>query len=874
MPIANSRRYRFTSPPLSPVKSLTDFSGLLNTRASDLVVGENELTQADNVRANVDGSLEKRKGYVQVGQQIGTATKILGLMNYTNKANTSTLIAAYNTDIYKYNTATTPYTIATTTNAQGLGYSKDRHVFMTVALSGGNPYCALLYQDGTGIKLRWDTSPYATWASTVTVDASTQIGFSGYIDASDNIHVAYMDTATSVKYVKLTYAAGAWTVGTKYAISFSGLNTVLPSIFVQTSGRIHVSGQTVSGGTYGIATNFSDDSGATWPNYFNLVTNSTSSKISSVNSHYGDTPLLVQINDGASGSYNSPVYYWFNTSNTTWTSIGSSPSSVIPGGAAPANMPDNMFTVVVNGPTQGDKKFYATNTSYNSGRSITTYGNGSSGTNMRVYDIASNNVQYRNIIAGVEDATSTSVTSSGTNAYPNVPEIMAAGATFTPVIWVAGTVSPYNIQISTNAPWVGITSNALTANLSIEGCYFPNTAAGGTDKFYTTNGTDAVYNYDGSTATAATASGYPKPKFILHYENRLWMGNYGATQNRMAYTNKGTDNFTGTFPASNTLDFPEQVIWAHVYRNRILLVFTRTQLYRIENFDYSGANVGPEVIRAIPESFGCISGRSVRQVGMWIYYQRPDGHIMRTNGEYAELISEKISGTIAGLNSAQFTNSAGGNLGFYYYLSVTSATGTINDTVIVLDTRKAGAVQYLSQGSSPAGGWSIDTGKNASCWVNIPDSNGIPTLYFGESTATKGNVYQAEIGTNDNGTAITMDARTGLIPFAESAFRVHLDIAILTAIASGNWNLTIGVATGQNSNSFTNFIRLLNPATANWGTGVWGSGVWGTKTHIEDKFGIHMRDRMFRLRFFNNGLDQPIKVLGIALIYDPIKDII
>lgn len=850
MPLAKQARYRFTPPAQHRVADLLRVGKGLNTRDPELSTDFEGLTKAQNVRYLSSTAVQKRKGQLQKGNQIGTSTKILGLHSYVKKNLVAYLLAGFGTDIYKYNDAATPITITTTTNAQGVGYSKDRHVFVTTANLDANsaPYVVVISQTGSDLVLEWEDSPYNSWGNTpIVIDASTtQIGFSGYMDSSDNIHVAFMTDANTVKYVKLTYAAGpTWTVGTAVTVKGSGASdsASFPTITRQSGGRIHVAFRYYDGTNYQVRAMYSDDAGVTWTGNTGLSTASTNTR------HF---PALTLLNDQPVCVYQvgaaSTTSFFYQIWNIAWsgvTTIDTVTSST-----------DAVFSTTVTGTT-----VYTTYATVTGSSGLTSSAFGSlSGAQRRNFTVVNdgandNDIQYKNVINGSEDGVATRVSDdANNNLYPTSPEYVLASATFVPVVWIEGTVSPYNIKINAFNRWTAL-SASLTTNKRQSSVYFA-----ATDSIYITNATDVVKFWDGTTLSSANAS-YPKPKCIFTMDNRLWSVNYASTQNRAGYSAIGADSTGGALPSGNYIDFPEQLEWGHHYRGSIGLFFTRNDVYVVSNYNYSGTAAGPEVIVKIPNSYGTLSGWTVKQVGYWVYYQRPDGHIMRTNGQYAEICSDVIRATIADLALGSLADAAAGTLGNYYYVSVTGNAAGKNNTWLVLDTTMA-----------PSGGWSLDTGKNTSCFVTHPDTSGSPQLFVGESTTTNGTVYQAEISDSDAGSAITMDVRTGLMTFGEVFRRKLLRQLFTIAEASGNYNLTLGYATGTNANVFFDIPVSLNPGAPVWGTFIWGAFTWGGASHIESNLTVNVRDRFFRLRLYNSGANQPVKVLSLKGIYEIIKD--
>lgn len=858
MPVRQKKRYNFTTPSLPESKIFVDYSAGLNDRDSEFDIGDNELTKADNVRFRAQGGFDKRPGLLKKGNTIGSSTKILGLHSYVNKTNVPQLLAGYGTSIYRYTEANTPITIATSTNAQATGYSKDRKVFLTSSHldANSNPVLVVLYQSGSGIILEWSDSTggvaYGTWSNTpITIDTSTQIGFYGVMDSSDNIHIVYMSDANTVKYVKLTYGAGpTWSVGTKTTIKGSGASdqAINPCIYRTAAGVLHVAYRYYNGTNYSVRGIQSNDGGTTWASEVDLSTPSTNARHFATMTNYNDSPIIVYQVGGSSTNLYYRIYSTSWGSQNLITNVASST--------------DNVFTAVVTGTS-----LHTTIASTTTDKGIfqTAYGS-LEDTNRRKFIVVNdgvndNDIEYFNIINDTEDANATRVSNdSNNNLYPTGPEYVSSAASFTPVFWTEGTGSPYNIKINSSTNWVDL-SASLTSNKRQASAYFPFSGAGGTDQIYVVNGTNTVKKWDGTTLTSATATGYPTPTWIMHFENRLWMG---GADSRVYYTDKGADNFTGTFPTGNNIDFPEQIGWGIWYRDNTAFLFGRQNVYVISNFSYTGANVGPEMVRKLPNSFGTLSGDTVKIIGSWVYYQSPDGHVRRTNGQYVELVSDKIRGTVEGLTTSLLTLSSAGTLNDYYHLAVAGNAAGQVDTWLVLNT-----AQYDRNG----GGWSVDTGKTTSCFVTHPDINGVPQLFCGESTVTTGIVYRAEIGNSDNGAAITMDVRTGVKSFGVAAYRDLLKRIITYAEASGVYNLQVGYALFTNLNSFTTYDVSLDPQAGTWGVGVWDPSItWGGNSHIEDIHEVNARGRLFKFQFYQSGADEPVSVLGYSTIYATIRD--
>ncbi len=831
MAISSKRQYQFSPPSFHQELAINDFVQGLNTRDEDNV---SHVTVAKNVRFGRNSGMDKRSGTQQKGNQIGTSGKILGLHSYIKKDTTAKLLATYGSDIYQFNEANATNNIATSSNAQGTGYSKDNHMFFTSSLdANGKPWLVVTYQSGSGIILEWSAHPYSSWANTpITIDTSTQLGWS-LTAVGNDAHVVFMSDANTVKYVKLTYSAGpTWAVGTKVTVAGSGASdsATNPTLTTNLGITIIVGYRYFDGTNYSLKTQVSTDSGATFPS--GSITSYATSTPTNANVALagvpGTTAFIIQTFDGTTWTYAA-----FYSGVTTPTALTTNTSSTL-----------NVFKAVAYS-TDITKNYYIPTSNTASGISMSVL---SSNTEKRVFDVVNdgvndNDIEYRRIVSNVEDSSSIRVTNnSNNNLYPQAPENFVGYSTYVssiPVMFMVGTSNPYTITLTSLTQWVAL-SASLTANKTMRSALFPFTAAGGTDQIYFVNGADAAQKWDGTTLTAAAATGYPIAKWVVAFEDRLWFFNLTTSASRATYTAAGADNFAspGTY-AGGTVDFPAYLMGGIVYRDHAMLVFTREGIYIVQNFDYSNtqADTSTATIRRIPNSYGTLSMDTVKQIGYWVYFQSPDGQIRRTNGQYVEEppVSDIIRPTINSFSLSQLQSAVAGTLNEFYFLSLTGSGAAQNETMVILDTLKVGSNYQIASGESSGtgGGFSIDTGKYASVFTSHVDSNGVPTLYFGESRTTNGTVYQMEVGTSDNGAAIDFDVQTGTKFLSSSFYKSRLRDILVKATASGNWNLTIGVARSLNNTSFANYLISLSPAGGVWGIGKWGTGIWGGNTTVE-----------------------------------------
>jgi hypothetical protein len=78
-----------------------DFGGY-NTRDADITVADNELTGGQNVDNSVEKALSKRKGHSLHGNFMGSTTSILDLITHEPEGGTTELLAVYDTSVMRY----------------------------------------------------------------------------------------------------------------------------------------------------------------------------------------------------------------------------------------------------------------------------------------------------------------------------------------------------------------------------------------------------------------------------------------------------------------------------------------------------------------------------------------------------------------------------------------------------------------------------------------------------------------------------------------------------------------------------------------------------------------------------------------------------
>jgi len=187
--------------------------------------------------------------------------------------------------------------------SRSTGYSKDRHIFQL-----NDESVVVTYQTGSGVEAKYSSNGYDSWVdlsgnpgeTNITSDVTTE--WSGVIDANNNIHIVYANVSDDIKYRKLTYSAGTWTVGSEVTVNTG--TGAFPSITITLGGTIYVAWR--EDGTYHDIQVKSSTDGSTW---------SSASTISTTIDSNEKYPVIVSNNSG------DLVCAWSDsTTDYIWTS--------------------------------------------------------------------------------------------------------------------------------------------------------------------------------------------------------------------------------------------------------------------------------------------------------------------------------------------------------------------------------------------------------------------------------------------------------------------------------------------------------------------------------------------------------------------------
>jgi hypothetical protein len=298
--------------------------------------------------------------------------------------------------------------------------------------------------------------------------------------------------------------------------------------------------------------------------------------------------------------------------------------------------------------------------------------------------------------------------------------------------------------------WTAVTGTKFTDGTDIDVVQAVSTAAAAltnTDgTLFSFNGTDQMVKYNGVDWAAHT--GATKGYYGAYFDKRLWCVDeeYKDTLNYSTKTPDATKpldfatNGTSSNPGTATFKpgSGQEITGMINFKNQ-LYVFLRSSIYRIA----TTSTVNEFTIQLVTNAVGCVSHRSICQVGEDVFFAADDGvYSLGDVANYTEVRttnkSARIQKLFDGLSATSKAKLVGKYHNFKYHLFY-SNDGVNNDSCVAFDVRY--------------GGW--QNWRNIACRAAtlFTGSSNQTDLYIGHPTT--GAVYKMYSGTTDDGTAIS-----------------------------------------------------------------------------------------------------------------------
>jgi len=157
--------------------------------------------------------------------------------------------------------------LATSAAARPTGSSPQRKLFRVPDGVFKGRLVALFMDSATGISLTYSDNPYSSWSTPQQIISNSfDSPFSAAMDIYGNIRIVYTDAAKDIKYLKLSFAAGAWNAGSAVTV-VSVDDSYNAFILAGDDGKlwcIFVNHQVSSDFNYYVRVKISSNDGQTW----------------------------------------------------------------------------------------------------------------------------------------------------------------------------------------------------------------------------------------------------------------------------------------------------------------------------------------------------------------------------------------------------------------------------------------------------------------------------------------------------------------------------------------------------------------------------------------------------------------------------------
>ena len=157
--------------------------------------------------------------------------------------------------------------IATSAATRPTGSPPQRKLFRVPSGIFKGRLAALYMDSATGISLVYSDYPHQSWSSPQQIISdSLDSPFSACMDDSCDIRIVYSDSSKNIKFVKLTFAAGAWSAGSAVTV-LNVDDNYNPCILKDGDGKLWcfiINHRTSVDSKYYVRTKSSDDDGQTW----------------------------------------------------------------------------------------------------------------------------------------------------------------------------------------------------------------------------------------------------------------------------------------------------------------------------------------------------------------------------------------------------------------------------------------------------------------------------------------------------------------------------------------------------------------------------------------------------------------------------------
>ena len=355
------------------------------------------------------------------------------------------------------------------------------------------------------------------------------------------------------------------------------------------------------------------------------------------------------------------------------------------------------------------------------------------------------------------------------------------------------------------------------------------------------------------------------PELVTIFSERLVVAGQSSNPQQVAYSTRLTpENFTGS--SAGTVDVGDQIVGIKSFRNK-LIVFCKNSIYQLSGLD------GTPVLSSVTKNIGCISGRTIQEIGGDLIFLSPDG--LRTIAGTARIDDIEL-GSISRKILPVFRDEIFPNLSTITFSSMVIREKSQyrlfyfkNGTADPQQKGILGTFKISSQGV-PLYEWSQTTGIPARITHSGFDENNDEVYYH---ATTDGRVYNHDTGTSFDGSNIACEYKTPDLDYGDSGVRKTLYYIKTSIRAEGsNDNLKVLCRYDFDDNNVPQPSELAIGSLASpavFGIAVFAQAVFGQTLFPQQKINLTGSGFTNNFRVSSNGTGSSYTVSGFYVDYIP-----
>lgn len=371
---------------------------------------------------------------------------------------------------------------------------------------------------------------------------------------------------------------------------------------------------------------------------------------------------------------------------------------------------------------------------------------------------------------------------------------------------------------------------------------------------FATNGVDPPLQWagTGSASTSNVPAALTDAKYVEVYENYLFYGNVivdSTSRTTRIYWSALRDHtsWDGADWIEIALNDGQEITGLKTLGNALVVYKTRS----IYNVFFTGSADAPFRVIKSNSSVGCTASGSIQEVKNGHVFFSTDGFYFY-NGEGCEKISDKITTTILGYNTTNFTKMRS----LHYakknqvWWTFTDSGETTNDKIVVWD--------YYNNA------WSIYDGINASALATFIVDGINERPYFADYN---GFVYRADTGNDD----YALNTANAINSYYYTNWRGYNDIVNKKGVSNAylyyeDNSCILTMAYAYDLEEGDTYSQLVNLSVGGsvWDTFIWDDDNWAGSGGKISRLDLTGRGRLVRFKMANATSSETFKIYGLG----------